>query len=770
MLTGAMLIAAPVFAQQAAALPRPDILRLSDGNNAGPLERNAGPGAEQAHTIMMYKSGQLRLVTIWMSSQIPRDDPNANNGAGGQGPYQCKCTSVAMSATLGPQIVKDAIQLTENQGNRPCNHPRLAADVSNPAVDSTAIWVYGSNDPDQSNVATYAQALDADCNIIPLANPQGDGSNPRATNRLQINDDNNNNEAAPDIHSFINGLFQASYYSNGNNKTYAVGLTLNVANGQADIEKLYSTAFVDNANIGRPSGVAIPGTEKSFMCAAEGDNRPPEVGVRCALLNARTGDILWSDIIAASNPNGIRNDPVNPRFYMNSPQVSIGTNGRVHVLVEKTSGGGRDGNGGDRVRTGQRGSTQSIVYTLLVNSDNTVQQLDMKAGIGNNQVHASVCSGGFGTDGAHHLAVIDGSITGSGIMSAQFATFDTIGNALTSVGPIRALNSENSDSGLLANLYGQNPNDQGRDFERCVGNIPNAGFGLANGYRPEVKTFFAFPHAGRVDPDPKNSLFLAILPAWVPAPPPAQQWALTIAVSGDGTGKVSSQPIGISSCANGQMCQAMYDQGTIITLTATPDPMMAFAGWSGACQGAAQCVVRMSQAQNVTATFSHAMNMPQIVPTPVTVVYQGSGTGMVVSNPEGLNCNANCNANFPQNSMITLSAMAATGSQFQGWGGACAGVGDCHLTVDQAKNVTAIFNLLPVAGNMTTPQQPAKNDHPNGNPNQAQNAGMNPQNPTKTINTAVSCGCNATRSSGGDWASLALALGLFGVLVARRRK
>ena len=33
----------------------------------------------------------------------------------------------------------------------------------------------------------------------------------------------------------------------------------------------------------------------------------------------------------------------------------------------------------------------------------------------------------------------------------------------------------NGDSGYIANKYGQNPNTQGRDFLRCIGNVPNPG-------------------------------------------------------------------------------------------------------------------------------------------------------------------------------------------------------------------------------------------------------------------------------------------------------
>ena len=50
-------------------------------------------------------------------------------------------------------------------------------------------------------------------------------------------------------------------------------------------------------------------------------------------------------------------------------------------------------------------------------------------------------------------------------------------------------------------------------------------------------------------------------------------------------------------------CGASFGSGTQVTLTATPQSGYVFAGWSGACSGTGSCVVTMSMAENVTATF-----------------------------------------------------------------------------------------------------------------------------------------------------------------------
>lgn len=78
--------------------------------------------------------------------------------------------------------------------------------------------------------------------------------------------------------------------------------------------------------------------------------------------------------------------------------------------------------------------------------------------------------------------------------------------------------------------------------------------------------------------------------------PQAVRYTLTIAKAGNGSGSVSSSPSGPT-----------YDAGTSVTLTAAADMGSRFAGWSGACGGAATtCVVTMSADRGVTATFDVA--------------------------------------------------------------------------------------------------------------------------------------------------------------------
>ena len=74
-----------------------------------------------------------------------------------------------------------------------------------------------------------------------------------------------------------------------------------------------------------------------------------------------------------------------------------------------------------------------------------------------------------------------------------------------------------------------------------------------------------------------------------------------------------------------------------------------------------------------------------------TLTIAKTGNGTIVSDPAGIDCGATCSASFQNGSSVTLTATAADGFRFSGWGGACTGTGKCVLTMDAAKNASALF-------------------------------------------------------------------------------
>ena len=171
-------------------------------------------------------------------------------------------------------------------------------------------------------------------------------------------------------------------------------------------------------------------------------------------------------------------------------------------------------------------------------------------------------------------------------------------------------------------------------------------------------------------------------------------YQLALGSAGTGSGIISSSPSGISC---GATCSASFTSGSSVTLTATPATGSSFAGWTGACTGTGTCVVNMSTAQSVTATFTAAP-----VTYALAVSKIGSGSGTVSSSPAGISCGATCNASLTSGSSVTLTAAATTGSNFAGWAGACTGSAPtCTLSMSQAQTVTASFVTAPSTFTLT---------------------------------------------------------------------
>lgn len=81
------------------------------------------------------------------------------------------------------------------------------------------------------------------------------------------------------------------------------------------------------------------------------------------------------------------------------------------------------------------------------------------------------------------------------------------------------------------------------------------------------------------------------------------KFPLTVSKAGSGTGGVTSSPPAIDC---GQACLGQFTEGQKVTLTASAASPDTFDGWGGACIGVSSCIVVMSVAKAVTATFSKA--------------------------------------------------------------------------------------------------------------------------------------------------------------------
>jgi hypothetical protein len=137
----------------------------------------------------------------------------------------------------------------------------------------------------------------------------------------------------------------------------------------------------------------------------------------------------------------------------------------------------------------------------------------------------------------------------------------------------------------------------------------------------------------------------------------------TLTVTRIGNARITSSPAGIDC---GEVCSAEFDVGTVVTLTATPDPGWTFSGWAGACDGNAGCVVTVDAGKAVTASFA----LPP--PTPGQNVNATPLGGEVLVKVAGT----------PQFVPLTVPSLVPVGSQFD------ATKGRVELTAARAGGIT----------------------------------------------------------------------------------
>ena len=155
----------------------------------------------------------------------------------------------------------------------------------------------------------------------------------------------------------------------------------------------------------------------------------------------------------------------------------------------------------------------------------------------------------------------------------------------------------------------------------------------------------------------------------IPDTPPLPPLKNDLTVNIVGNGSVVLDPPG-----------GTYNEGTLVKVRAIADPGSAFDSWSDDITGAANPVtIIMDADKTVTANFEVVV-VPQFTLTAKTV-----GNGRVVLDPPG--------GTYNEGAVVKVTAVAGTGSAFDGWSGDITGFANpVTITMDADKRVTATFN------------------------------------------------------------------------------
>lgn len=238
------------------------------------------------------------------------------------------------------------------------------------------------------------------------------------------------------------------------------------------------------------------------------------------------------------------------------------------------------------------------------------------------------------------------------------------------------------------------------------------------------------------------------------APAPPQKLPLEVNFSGNGSGRVESQPAGISCHSSDADCSATFNENSTVTLTSSPEGE-GTVNWQGCDDVTAQndCEIMMTASESVTAEFTSPTTDDTTAADDTTesddsaagddttaggddttgdtgsdeeadsgdaedeaqagteepadepaathvasVELAGDGDGRVVSNPTGIDCSTagdpeGCSYSFEETESVSLAATEEEGSSFSGWSGACSGAAECSFTMSEPREVTATFDL-----------------------------------------------------------------------------
>lgn len=476
------------------------------------LSKYGGAGNEQAFPVYVEKDGRKILGTIAMNSDVE------------VGYWQGKWTAIELKAE-GPEVIAGNVQLTnyssyiamvpaeDENGNpildangdpvlveqemmpaRPFNHPTAVALKS-----GLVLVAFGSDNKMREVTALYAGVLDPtngqwviEPEMIAMSEDDNDVGAPYG---IHVGTDSEGNEVvAIGSHDNVGG-------------DYVRLQLVAVAQNDEGVPYLDVRRDVDafdgyDANIARPVLATDPIGDTLVICSALGDERPPEIGVGCALVHKETGDVLTHSIIAESN--------LGLEKAYNQPSIGYLKNSRYAVgFTESNSAGkGSDTKGFNRFHLVVLDTSAGSIETVADSREKYPKGLPFKW-----STHAAICTGSYGlTDKAsEHIAIMGASVTGVGQPTMDFIEFSPQEGGLVLHPEYMKVTNEVGDSGHLSNAYGNNPGEQGRDFLRCAGNVPNPGYGIEGAWWPEVKYLFAQPIAGSPANAVKNGLYMSLI-------------------------------------------------------------------------------------------------------------------------------------------------------------------------------------------------------------------------------------------------------------------
>ena len=504
-------------------------LLLRNGDNAGETNRQnrdnspigreqaldqVGAGQEQAEMaqlasgeIMMFGMGSYANITPF-NGQVPNT-------------IQGLCTSITMDPAEGPKmnVMK---YVTNNNGDRDrnFNHPRVQSIFNGEAV--AVEYNYAEN----NHAETYVMVFGPGCEQL---------SQP--TKIMAKNNDNcSENRDAPLVisQSATKARLFGQYGCNGNGRDDSWVAGYNVVkneNGNGlnsyDVNKEYDISVEDNEERSRGHVMLTGEPDFAVACWTAGNAQPPNKGVRCAGINTAENvnnnqRLLWREYVAQ-----YENATKTYRTEIRTTSL-LDAEGAPSPLIFSTY---QESVGGRRNRE-DKGNQQLMGMMLRATPEGLEKVTNVQTGLFNtgDPTHGEMCNTMWGTTGSEEprALALSTSFNASTSSTAQLRLLRWDESDKKMVAERTIATGAAIDNQWISNIYGNNPNTQGRNFSQCVGNIANPGYGVEGGYLSDVKTFVGIPATTRrvregelIYPEDKLATELVLIPAVVDAAPVA---------------------------------------------------------------------------------------------------------------------------------------------------------------------------------------------------------------------------------------------------------
>lgn len=474
-----LVLGGTASAEAAPPAPYVDDLLLRDGNNAGRANRDESgrdlpeqddyPGAE--HVAIVALGGDRVLMFGMGSYQLGGVEPNNR--------VQMFCAATRIDPVAGPRL-ETMRYVTNNEGDRYRNahHPRVTPIFGGTAA--AVLYNYAPGDRAQ----TYMTIFGPDCQqlsarTLVMAKNDDDCSNSDHRSFVEIRNDG------------IVARLVGVYGCNGDGSDDAWGGVQDVvkkSDGSYEIRVVTDDILVEEEEE-RTRGWVVVGEDASFWtaCVTAGNTQPPDRGVVCSAYDTESGTALWRQFVA-KKVDGVYQTQIH---VVGMRDEAGRPTSRALATWERLTDTHRRGKGSVELASAALSFTRQGMQILTEPTTSVAPTVD--------GTHLGMCDSMVGADGqvSWRGLLVGSSFNGnpSAISVGQTVAWNPAESRLM---PDRKYGLNVAiDNAWLSNIYGQNPNDRGRNFVACVGDVPNPGFGRDSGYQPQVKSFAAVAATSR---------------------------------------------------------------------------------------------------------------------------------------------------------------------------------------------------------------------------------------------------------------------------------